>query len=514
MIVDDVPIYREYLRNSIDWAAYGFTVCCEAKDGKEALEFYDKYEPDILLTDIMMPFMNGIELSEAILRENPEASIVLITGNSEFEYARKAVKLGVCDYIVKPFEKEELLITLLKLQDNINRVLEMQSQQDELKKDYEEQILRQYIYSNRKNNRRLLKEDNIFKYPFFIVATLRIDLYENKIEQGEIVKWKEVISSMLFDMVQIKGSRKVFHDFEGNVVIIINFEDKQSMEEYEGFEFQDIVSLANDHIGFNISIGISDYCYGTENLKDAYYETIQALSNSYVEQRTRIFEYKRIVHERKSSFYSWDLIEEINKYLEILDYKSIEDSILQELDQIKEYENTESATMIYMSLLSVLFSYLTKHGRNMDDIFGKGFHPYSVINSENTYIYKREFLCKCYRDAIDYQLSHQDTKSHQIARQAKEYIERNYANNDLSIADISKELLVNQTYLRRMFKEEYNMTISDYITKYRMETAKELILNNNYKLSYVSDKVGYNDSSYFSKCFKKYFGYLPSDINN
>ena len=111
-------------------------------------------------------------------------------------------------------------------------------------------------------------------------------------------------------------------------------------------------------------------------------------------------------------------------------------------------------------------------------------------------------------------MEHQDSKSRQIAEQAKEYIEAYYENPDLSISDISRQLFVNQTYLRRMFKDEYQMTISDYITKYRMEMAKDMILKENSKLSYISTKVGYNDTSYFSKCFKKYFGYLPSNVIN
>ena len=95
MIVDDMPVDREYLRNFIDWNAYGFEACCEAKDGKEALELYEIHQPDIVLTDIKMPYMDGIVLSEKLLGINPDLSIVLITGNSEFEYARKALKLGV-----------------------------------------------------------------------------------------------------------------------------------------------------------------------------------------------------------------------------------------------------------------------------------------------------------------------------------------------------------------------------------------------------------------------------------
>jgi two-component system response regulator YesN len=514
MIVDDMPVFRDYLRDFIDWNAYGFEVCCEARDGKEALELYEKYQPDIVLTDIVMPFMDGLELSEELLKIDSDVAIILITGNSEFEYARKAVKLGVCDYIVKPFEKEELIIALLKLQDNINRVLEFQSEQDEIKRERREQLLQQYIYS--KNDQKSIVNDKskIYQYPYFLVITVRIDLYENKVAPEEIIKWKQILTSILSNMIHIDGTKDIFHDFEGNIITILNFKDKQSMEEYGGYEFEDICKLAKEHIGFDITVGISGYCYEANGLRDAYHQTIQAISSSYVEHHTKIFDYKKIVLQAGSEFYSWDMIEEINHCLEVLDYERIKKLVLHELDRIKEYENAEYAAMIYTSLLSVLFSYLVKVGRSIDDIFGKEFHPHSHLNNEISYANKRSFICDCYKKAIDYQLEHKDTKSSQIAKQARSFIEKNYKNPELAIADISRELLVNQTYLRKMFKDEYHMTITDYITKYRMEIARERIKNENCKLSYISYEVGFNDTSYFSKCFKKYFGYLPSDIIN
>lgn len=180
MIVDDMPLDREYLRNFIDWKSYGFDACCEAKDGIEALALFEEYQPDIILTDIVMPHMEGLKLSEEILRNYPDTSIILITGNSEFEYARKAVKLGVCDYIVKPFEKEELIITLLKLQDNMNQVLEYQAEMDVVIKERQEQKLRQLIYAHHRY-KSLQAPCNVIS-EYFIVATIQIDIYENKVE--------------------------------------------------------------------------------------------------------------------------------------------------------------------------------------------------------------------------------------------------------------------------------------------------------------------------------------------
>ncbi len=143
MIVDDMPIFLEYLRGCIDWNAYGFEICCEAHDGREALEKMEEYMPDVVLTDITMPYLNGLELSERIIKDYPDTAVVLITGNNEFEYARKAVKIGVCDYIVKPFEKEELILSLLKLQDNIGKAVENSDTNENLLQDE----LRALIYA-------------------------------------------------------------------------------------------------------------------------------------------------------------------------------------------------------------------------------------------------------------------------------------------------------------------------------------------------------------------------------
>ena len=510
MIVDDMPVDREYLRNFIDWNAYGFEACCEAKDGKEALALYEKYQPDIILTDIIMPHMDGLELSEAILRENPEAAIILITGNSEFEYARKAVKLGVCDYIVKPFEKEELIITLLKLQDNINRVLEHQAEIDEVREEGNLQSLRQLIYS--RNTSSASHHLTSLRYQYFLVVTIQIHIYENKVEPEEIIKWKQVLTSLLKNMIQLEGDYEVFHDFEGNIVTILNFKSKEAMASYQGYEFKDFIALAKNYIGFEVSIGISDYCIGTRKLRDAYYQTLIALSNRYYEYQSKIYDYKKMIYSEKREFYSTDFVNAINRNLELLDYDAICSLIEQELNRIEEYKSIEFANMIYTSLLSILFSYIVKKGRNIDDVFGKDFHPYSYLNKEISHLEKRKFVCDCYLRAIQYQKEHQDTKSYIIAKEVRRYIEENYSNPDLTIGDLSRELLVNQTYLRRMFKQEYHMTISDYITKIRMEKAKDMIQHKNCKLSYVAYAVGYNDTSYFSKCFKKYYGYLPSTI--
>jgi len=119
MLVDDEPIFREHLRTTVDWQACGFYICGEAENGREALEKLEICRPDIILADINMPFVDGLRLSEMLTEKRPDIAIVIVTGHDEFEYAKKAVKLGVKDYILKPFDNGELIATLERLKDKI-----------------------------------------------------------------------------------------------------------------------------------------------------------------------------------------------------------------------------------------------------------------------------------------------------------------------------------------------------------------------------------------------------------
>ncbi len=168
---------------------------------------------------------------------------------------------------------------------------------------------------------------------------------------------------------------------------------------------------------------------------------------------------------------------------------------------------------ILSGAVSVLMTNIIQAGFSTEAIFGKGFSPEKELLSMKTREEMRDKVIEFYRKRIDYQKGRTASKSHSIAVAAKEYIEKNYYNNQLSVADISGELLVNQTYLRRMFKEEMNMTLQEYMTQFRMQKAKSLILETDEKLAEIAEEVGYSDVSYFSNCFKKFYGVSPRSIN-
>jgi two-component system response regulator YesN len=124
LIVDDEPLFREYLRTILKWEAYGFIICGEAKNGQEALDIAEETFPDLALIDINMPIMDGLALSKELKQRFPDISIVMVTGHGEFEYARNALKIGVEDYILKPFDLDELFLTLVNIKSHLQKIKE------------------------------------------------------------------------------------------------------------------------------------------------------------------------------------------------------------------------------------------------------------------------------------------------------------------------------------------------------------------------------------------------------
>lgn len=514
MIVDDMPIFLEYLRGCIDWEAYGFTICAEAHDGKEALEMMEQEYPDVVLTDITMPYIDGLELSEIITKQYPDTSVILITGNNEFEYARRAVRIGVCDYIVKPFEKEELLLSLLKLQDNINRALEAKNEKEEIESQKRENILRKLILGKHKSWEKHFEqfEQNgiIFCSKYFLVCTMKFENMDMDRLEG-ISNWESILIQMLKSKIEIEGCFYVFRDFENNILLLLNFKEESEMKAYKTYELLDLNKVVKDSLKIDATIGVSDFCYGLEQVKDGYVQSQQAIMRKDKEAIGKVFDYKKMDTITEQSYYSWNAIDRLHQALEQLDEEMIRASIHEEVAHVEEIGNEQMSVYIYSGLISVLLTNVINSGRTIEAVFGTDFRPYEEMKDLADGEQREKKMIEYYLKSLEFEKKNKDTKSHQIVEKIKEYIGEHYMEPELCIADISKELLVNQTYLRSMFKAEMNITILEYITKYRMQLAKKMIRETDDKFSIIAEKTGFSDVSYFSKSFKKFYGMTPKE---
>ena len=523
IIVDDEPLYRKYLINSVEWEKYGFQVCCEAKNGIDALEKIHEYKPDIGLVDINMPFMDGLELAEKIRGASLDVAVILVTGYNEFEYARKAIKFGVVDYILKPFDNEELMTPLLKVKEAIEKKKIRRMEHREEVAFIKDRLLNmlvsnEFTLSNENMIKRLSKLGITVSSFLFRVVVVEIDnLYQKWNKSNEIVLWQFAVSNILNEITNSSNRNIIFHGTEGRIVSLIQYENEEEWENFQTEEYERVCKVVEEFFGFTITMGVGRPVNSFKEVRNSYRDAVAALQNKLIVGKLRVIDYSNIETTGMNiGFYSSSINEKL-----FLGLKTGEkDMIRKELDNIFKYIRENSLSIdytrtVFAGLISLCLSYVVEMEKNIEDIFGDKFMPYSEINHIGTLDEIQQWLFSIYGKVIDYMDTNKLTKSKILVKKVKDYIDANLQDTELDLTNISGVFYMNSSYIRKIFKNEMGITISDYITNARMQKAKELLTgNDDIAISKIAEITGYSDACYFSKSFKKYMGMSPSQYAN
>lgn len=523
IIVDDEPLYRKYLINSVEWEKYGFQVCCEAKNGIDALEKIHEYKPDIGLVDINMPFMDGLELTKKIREESLDVAVILVTGYNEFEYARKAIKFGVVDYILKPFDNEELMTPLLKVREAIEkkkiRRMEHREEVDFIKDRLLNMLVsNEFTLSNENMVKRLSKLGITVSSFLFRVVVVEIDnLYQKWNKSNEIVLWQFAVENILNEITNSSNRNIIFYGTEGRIVSLIQYENEEEWKIFQPEEYERVCKVVEEFFGFTITMGVGRPVNSFKEVRNSYKDAVAALQNKLVVGKLRVIDYSNIETTGMNvGFYSSSINEKL-----FLGLKTGEkDMIRKELDNIFKYIRENSLSIdytrtVFAGLISLCLSYVVEMEKNIEDIFGDKFMPYSEINHIGTLDEIQQWLFLIYEKVIDYMDTNKLTKSKILVKKVKDYIDANLQDTELDLTNISGAFYMNSSYIRKIFKNEMGITISDYITNARMQKAKELLTgNDDIAISKIAEITGYSDACYFSKSFKKYMGMSPSQYAN
>ncbi|OCT15638.1 hypothetical protein A8709_16375 [Paenibacillus pectinilyticus] len=522
LIVDDESIFREYLRTALDWEAYGFELCAEAKNGIEALEQVEVHRPDIALVDITMPFMDGLSLTEHLKEHYPATSVVLITGHNEFDYARKALKLGVEDYILKPFSKDELVLTLLKLQKEHEKAREERStlkeNQQLMKESYLNHLLSSDYHQSPEETRLKLQQlGESFASSLFVVACIEIDHMDVKWNQvSERLLWKYAVTNILNEALEETGHHLIFNGPEGRIICLVEHQGGKELEvpALEGYE--KLIFLIKKYLKFTITIGVGRSQSGYTGIRISYLEALEALQNKFVLGNDRVIAYgSSVLDSGKQALYPTEVNEELLVCLRMHNEGKVEEKLEEVFQSIREQRlSIEYTYVISMGLISVCLSYITEMGHPIEDCFGENFYPYSEIKRLGSIDSTSAWIKELFTKAIQYTSKHKKTRSSKIAQSAKDYIEGHYMDSELQLDQIAQQVFINPSYLRAVFKKEIGMTVTDYVTHVRMHRARELLGKGNIRLADIAEQIGVSDPSYFSKSFKKFFGYSPSEYEN
>lgn len=513
LLVDDEEDIREGISRKMDWLGLGFSLVGEAANGQDALELAESLRPDVILTDIKMPFMDGLELCRILTDRLPAARFVVFSGFDAFEYAKQAIQMNVVEYILKPINADELSAVLRRLKDQLDRERAERRNVELLRSRYMENlpILRELFYANLLDGRIEpgTERDR--------AARLDIDL------QGE--EWavglayigsdrRDALSTLSIQNLleeTLTADRCKLSLYNDWVAVIVSL--TESFTIYDLIRVLDrVCTLAASYLGLTLTVGVGAPC-----------KELSGMARSAAEARTAL-EYRSMVG-RGQVIYIGDLepdggqvltFEEADERtltaaVRLGSEQEVRDAAAALAGKIREANPSAGQYNLFlMELVTHLMKMTRRSGVGMEEVFGAGF-SLPIQKSELPRLEELEDWCaERYLRLRTLIRRRQTDSAGQTVETAKEYIRQHYAESDLSVEKLCAYLHLSSTYFSTLFKRETGTSFTAYVTTVRMEAAAEAIRGTEEKTYLIAQRCGYEDPNYFSYVFKRHFGVTPT----
>ena len=517
-LVDDEPIVLEGIRTKIDWESAGFTFAGEATDGEIALSMIHEIKPDILITDIKMPFMDGLELSTAIKKTQPWIKIIILSGHDEFDYAKKAISIGVEDYLLKPFTSEEVVASLKKIAAQIDKermqLSDISRMKEELKtheKLVQKEFLNNLVHgvadmSNIMSKCQELGIDLLSRCYKVFISRIESRTHNTQNQQEACSRLNSYSNTW-------EQTYSFFHH-SNHLVCICKGSSVADLEENVFHIAETIEHIATQN----------DDCYVITGIGKTV-EHLSLLPASYDDAK-KITEFSSLQNNQNTIISSDDIsISDSSGLLELKKNDPLVDRLKyagrNDISVIIE----ESMTLIYNnpSQFNVFASYLL-----VDMIFAVSKLVENLggdIKEIKPEILQRQFVDNAVRDeqnfvktledvlnfALEYRDSKMTGKYGDIILKAKKYIEEHYDDQNTTLTTVAEAVAMSPNHFSSIFSHECKTTFIEYLTNVRIENAKRLMKETEMKGYDIAYECGFSDPHYFSYIFKKNTGLSPRE---
>lgn len=525
MLVDDEEEVRKSIINKIAWADAGFEVIGDAENGKDALEKIEQNEPDVVLTDIKMPYMDGLTMAETLRQLYPSVKIVIFSGFDEFEYAKKAIKLNVIEYILKPVNVEELTVILKKIKKNLDEEIEQKRNVSLLRESYiknlpiiREHFLNDLIHGglSAETISEKLKEydidiDNAHKW---VVAAIHLEPDENVDKALSLHKERELIPISVRNLIEEKLKEQyrhtMFHSaFESILIAAIDGHNTQTgLVALLG----DICKETRKILEVSVTIGVGESCGSLTEIGASFHSALNALGYRAVAGSGGLI-YIRDVEPCNHGKLQFDSRMETELIAAVKfgpDEKihAVVGDVVGKMEEAKVHYRQYQAYIL--AVINALTQLSQQYDLRISDMFGVETDYFEILTkvekTENIRQYLTEAAFKMNR-AMEEERSN-TTKN--VIREAKQYIRENYRDPELSVEKICRHLHMSPAYFSTVFKKETGQAYIAYLTDVRLNRAVELLMTTEDKTYIIAEKVGYPEQNYFSYVFKKKFGVSPT----
>lgn len=524
MLVDDEEEVRKAIIRKMDWEKLGFEVAGDAENGEDALEKLEQMEPDVVITDIRMPYMDGLTLTARIREKYPSVKILIFSGYDDFEYAKQAIKLNVTEYILKPVNGEELAVILKRIRENLDEEIEQRRNINSLQESYLGSLpmLRELFLNNLVRGSAdvaavvpKLREYgiDILEAREWLAAVICIEKVE-RIETQELSLHQELIPisvrKLIEDCLRPYCRFAIFNSIEG-ITVIAAVDDYNTQTGLINI-YNDICKESRRMLEVEITIGIGHSCDTLQEIGNSYQAAVDALGYRAIVGKGRMIYINDVepVSRGKLQFGVKDE-EELTAAVKFGSQEKIE-SVLRSLSAgMDDAKVHASQYQVYMlSIANCLVRLMQQYDLDIDDMLDSKAQYGDVLAG----ICRREefadriipIACRM-NEAMNRE---RDNTTKRVIQEAKEYIREHYSDPELSVEMICRHLHMSPAYFSTVFKKETGQTYINYLTEVRLKKAVELLNETDDKTYMIAQKVGYQEQNYFSYVFKKRYGVSPT----
>lgn len=518
-IVDDEVIVREGIRSKIDWETSGFSFAGEAADGEIALSMIQDIKPDILITDIKMPFMDGLELARMAKKLQPWIRIIILSGHDEFEYAKKAISIGVEDYMLKPFTADDLLASMLKVAKELDKQKQQFTDINRMKSALEtnavlmrEKLLTDIVMGSITGPDAVQKASEqhinlIARYYQVLVS----ELHTKEENVNDLIMAKTKLLSLTRDEPALIS----FFIAPEKLVCIILSSDQETLED-TAYNLAD--SIQHEIIAdgkCNVVTAIGSSVDRTAYLSTSYKDADHILKVCGYNGRNKITGVNDIRKDEEESF-SLPVNDPLVDRLKFAGEGEIDQIIAQYMELIGGNQGQFSVIASYLLVdVIVAVSKLVEDlggdiKDEMPELVTRGFVD-NAVQSEKIFI---DEVRRILNQVLEYRNSHMQGRYGDVILKAKKYIEANYADQDICLHSVADEVHLSPNHFSTIFSQECGITFIEHLTNVRIEQAKKLLKDGQKRSADVAYEVGFNDPHYFSFIFKKTTGMTPRDYRN
>ena len=528
LLVDDEILVRDAIRENIDWEKLDCELIGDCENGKQAVEFVKTHEVDIVLTDILMPYMDGMELSHFLHDNYPDILIVIFSGFGEFEYAKKAIQYNVSEYMLKPVTAMELTKVIENMKEKLDSRKKEQRKMESLtqvSQDYHKNanVIRSkaldcLVKCTRDVQVSLDELERMgitFQAASYRVAVFDIDTY-SEMYQMDMDKQQEsaLMAFVLFnvgDEIVVREKAGVVYQ-EGNNRVCIIFAGNRTKEFSESIHriCHEIQKKVKEVIGLETSIGIGSWVRSPYELIYSYRLAAKAIDYRYLLGGNLLFD----MEEKKTdnSIFLMKDLETLTEAIKSGDRRLMEETLGQIETEIKSALVEKSYACIYLQqVIRAIGNTCQSLSEEPEKIIAQREALLKAVTEQRMFSQAAALVEKYAQEVFDALQELNSSSGQRQGMLAMDYIQKNYMDPCLSLNSICSYLNISTSYFSTIFKEMTGETFIEVLTRVRMEKAKELLENTTMKNYEIAEKVGFSDPHYFGISFKKITGKTPTE---